>query len=98
MEVAAKRVGINKRTLYRNFGNLCIQISNQYKHYLEERKHQRIVELKDLLEKTFINLYQQGIYPSRRKMEFFMNKQGVLKERILQKHWQDLFIKHKVNL
>ncbi|WNF22483.1 TniQ family protein [Mesobacillus jeotgali] len=98
MEVAAKRVGINKRTLYRNFGNLCIQISNQYKHYLEERKHQRIVELKDLLEKTFINLYQQGIYPSRRKMEFFMNKQGVLKERILQKHWQDLFIKHKVKL
>ncbi|AST93230.1 hypothetical protein BC6307_19190 [Sutcliffiella cohnii] len=96
MAAAAKKVGVNKRTLYRNFRGLCIQISKQYKQYIEEKKHQRIVKLKELLEETFINLHQHGIYPSGGKMEFHMNKPGVLKERVLQKHWQNLLMKHKV--
>jgi hypothetical protein len=93
MEAAAKRIGVNKRTLYRNFRELCIQISDQYKQYLEERKCQRILDLKVLIEETFINLYQLGIYPSRRKIELYMNRPGVLKERVLQNHWKNLLSK-----
>lgn len=90
MEAASKKVGINKRTLYRKFRHLCVQISNHYKQYLEERKLQRILCLKIQVEATFTNLYMQGIYPSRRKIEFVMNKPGVLKERELQSHWKGL--------
>ncbi|MRH42087.1 hypothetical protein GH741_05285 [Aquibacillus halophilus] len=93
MSEAAEKIGVNKRTLYRNFRDLCIQISQKHKEYLGERKLQRIMDLKALIENSFIGLCEQRIYPSRRKMEHVMDKPGVLKERELQHHWKGLLIK-----
>jgi transcriptional regulator with XRE-family HTH domain len=90
MAAAAEKIGVSKRMLYRNFRALCMRISNRYKHYIEKRKTQRITELKSKIEESFLVLYMQGIYPSRRKMEYSINRPGLLKERELQLYWKGL--------
>jgi hypothetical protein len=89
---AAEKIGVNKRTLYRNHRYYCVLISNNYKQYLEERKKRRIDNLKKDIEQAFIDLCKQGIYPSRRKMEGYIGKPGVLKERELQQYWKTLLL------
>jgi hypothetical protein len=90
MAEAAEKIGVNKRTLYRNHRDYCVLISNNYKQYLEERKKKRIDTLKKEVEHAFISLHKEGIYPSRRKMEGYLGKPGVLKEREVQLHWKEL--------
>ncbi len=97
MAATAEKIGVSKRMLYRNYRNLCVRISNRYKQYIEKKKTQRIIELKNKINETFKFLLKQGIYPSRRKMENSMNKPGVLKERELQIYWKDLLIRNDLS-
>jgi hypothetical protein len=90
MGAAAIHIGHDKRVLYKNFPDLCKQLSKRYKEFVVNRSTQRIEMLKEEINKAFISLTNQGIYPSRRKMEQTVNKKGVLKEKVLQDYWKNL--------
>jgi hypothetical protein len=92
MNSVAKILGRDRRVLYRNFPDLCKQISKQYNDYIKERSEQRIDRLKEQIKTAFNQLTSKGIYPSRRKIEEKVNKIGVLKERVLQDYWKVLLI------
>ncbi|MFC0416993.1 TniQ family protein [Cytobacillus solani] len=90
MNIAAKKIGHDKRVLYKNFPDYCKQISKKYNDFVKEKSRQRIEMLKEEIKKSFISLKNEGIYPSRRKIEEKVNKRGVLKEKILQEYWKYL--------
>lgn len=90
----AEKIGVNKRTLYRNHRHYCVLISNNFKQYLEGRKQLRIDNLKKEIDHAFISLRNEGIYPSRRKIEGYLGRTGVLKERELQRHWKELLFEN----
>lgn len=90
MSAAASQIGHDKRVLYRNFPEHCKQISKRYKEFEVNRSNQRIENLKREINNAFISLTDQGIYPSRRKMEQKVNKKGLLKEKVLQDYWKSL--------
>lgn len=92
MNSVAKIVGRDRRVLYRNFPDLCKQISKRYNYYINERSMQRIKSLKEQIKLAFNELRNEGIYPSRRKIEQKVNKIGVLKEKVLQDYWKVLLI------
>lgn len=90
MSAAAIHIGHDKRVLYKNFPDLCKQLSKRYKEFVVNRSNQRIETLKEEINNAFISLTNQGIYPSRRKMELTVNKKGLLKEKVLQDYWKNL--------
>jgi len=92
MNSVAKVIGRDKRVLYRNFPDLCKQISRRYYDYIKEKSELRIKKLKEQIKLAFNELENEGLYPSRRKIEEKVNKIGVLKEKVLQDYWKFLLV------
>src|SRR5690625_1051381 len=92
MNSVAKVIGRDKRVLYRNFPDLCKQISRRYYDYTKEKSELRIKRLKEQIKLAFNELKCEGLYPSRRKIEEKINKNGVLKEKVLQDYWKFLLV------
>ncbi len=92
MNSVAKVIGRDKRVLYRNFPDLCKQISRRYYDYIKEKSELRIKRLKEQINLAFNELKNEGLYPSRRKIEDKINKNGVLKEKVLQDYWKFLLV------
>ncbi|MGG0720137.1 TniQ family protein [Robertmurraya massiliosenegalensis] len=93
MSAAANKIGHDKRVLYRNFPDLCKQISKRYREFVDLKSNQRVEMLKVEINKAFISLINEEIYPSRRKIEQRVNKKGLLKEKVLQEYWKSLLAK-----
>src|SRR5699024_3282413 len=92
MNTVAQIIGRAKRVLYRDLQDLCKQISRRYYDYGEERSELRIKRLKEQIKLAFNELKNEGLYPSRRKIEEKVNKIGVLKEKVLQDYWKLLLV------
>lgn len=92
MNSVAKVIDRDKRVLYRNFPDLCKQISRKYYDYIKEKSELRIKRLKEQINLAFNELENEGLYPSRRKIEDKINKNGVLKEKVLQDYWKLLLV------
>lgn len=90
MTLVAEKIGRNKRVLYQNFPVLCKEISSKYSEYLKYQSDQRIKQLKLEIRQVFDLLIEEGVYPSRRKMEKKLNRKGVLREKVLQDYWKSL--------
>lgn len=90
MNSVARVIGRDRRVLYRNFPDLCKQISKRYYNYMKEKSELRIIKLKEQIRLGFNELENEGLYPSRRKIEHKINKNGVLKEKVLQDYWKVL--------
>ncbi|MGA3602979.1 TniQ family protein [Lysinibacillus agricola] len=90
MTAAAKIIGRDKRVLYSNFPDYCKGISKRYSEYIEEKSSHRIQLLKEEINSAFYSLINKGINPSSGKIEKYLNKNGLLREKILQDHWRGL--------
>ncbi|MEQ2528858.1 TniQ family protein [Bacillaceae bacterium CLA-AA-H227] len=96
MSAVSKRVGHDKRILYKHYPESCKLISKRYSEFLKYKSNNRIETLKEEIEKVFESLINEGIYPSRRKIEAALNRTSVLKEKKLQDHWRELLIKYNL--
>lgn len=94
MSSAANQIGHDKRVLYRNFPDQCKQISARYREFVVNKSNQRIETIKEEINNAFLFLTKEGVYPSRRKMEQTVNKNGLLKEKVLQDYWKTLLTKN----
>lgn len=90
MSEVAKKIGVNKRLLYKYFPEICHEIAARNKDYLTKRKEQRINEAILKVEAAVEDLFKQGVYPSRRKVEAYLNQPAILRERVVQDSWKSL--------
>lgn len=90
MNVLAKQLGYSKRTLYKHFPNLCKAISAKNAGVIKEKTTQVYVSNCLLIYQHVESLMQQGIYPSRRRIEEMANKPGLLKGKKLRDYFKEL--------
>lgn len=90
MTEAAKIIGRDRRVLYSHFPDYCKQISKRYSNFIEEKSSHRIQLLKEEINNAFYSLINNKIYPSSGKIEKYLNKNGLLREKVLQDYWRGL--------
>jgi len=90
MNVLAKQLGYSKRTLYKHFPNLCKAISAKNTSVIKEKTTQVYVSNCLVIDQHVESLIQQGVYPSRRRIEEMANKPGLLKDKKLRDYFKEL--------
>lgn len=90
MNVLAKQLGYSKRTLYKHFPNLCKAISAKNAGVIKEKATQVYVSNCLVIDQHVKSLMQQGVYPSRRRIEEMANKPGLLKDKKLRDYFKEL--------
>ncbi|MEK4745081.1 MULTISPECIES: TniQ family protein [unclassified Bacillus (in: firmicutes)] len=90
MNVLAKQLGYSKRTLYNHFPNLCKAISAKNASVIKEKTTQIYVGNCLMINQNVKSLIQQGVYPSRRRIEEMANKPGLLKDKKLRDYFNEL--------
>ncbi|MEH7387805.1 TniQ family protein [Bacillus sp. JJ1521] len=85
----AMLIGCDRKLLSNMYIVECNQIKENYNSFLLTKKEQRISEKNKQLNETFNLLVNQGVYPSRRKLEEQLGI-GFLKEKALQEKWNEL--------
>lgn len=90
MNELAKQLGYSKRTLYKHFPNLCKVISTKNANVIKAKTNQVYVSNCLIIYQHVENLMQQGVYPSRRRIEEMANKPGLLKDKKLRDYFKEL--------
>ncbi|HDR7617091.1 TPA: TniQ family protein [Bacillus mycoides] len=90
MNVLAKQLGYSKRTLYKHFPNLCKAISAKNTSVIKEKITQVYVSNCLIINQNVQSLIQQGVYPSRRRIEKMANNPGLLKDKKLRDYFKEL--------
>ncbi|HDR4858693.1 hypothetical protein FC683_03345 [Bacillus cereus] len=90
MNVLAKQLGYSKRTLYKHFPDLCKAISAKNTGVIKEKATQVYVSNCLVIDQHVESLMQQGVYPSRRRIEEMANKPGLLKDKKLRNYFKEL--------
>ncbi|MEK5441209.1 TniQ family protein [Fredinandcohnia sp. FSL W7-1320] len=80
-------IGCDRRLLYKNSPELSKIISQKYLDYISERSKERIENAKKRVVEAVNTLNSKGIYPSRRKVEDFLEMPGVIKEEAVRITW-----------
>lgn len=88
----AQQLGVSKRVLYNHFPELCRSITTRYIDYLEESKKLRIIQDSIEVKNIIMELYDEGIYPSRRAVERIASKPAILREKKIQEAWNNTLI------
>ncbi|OPD43728.1 hypothetical protein BVG00_21560 [Bacillus cereus] len=83
----SKILGYDRRVLTSNFPEICKLIVNQHKEYCIQQKHNRNLKLIGDVDKAITYLQENEVYPSRREVEKFLNKPGLLHERGIREEW-----------
>ncbi|HHP5737725.1 TniQ family protein [Bacillus paranthracis] len=90
MNELAKQLGYSKRTLYKHFPNLCKAISAKNTSVIQEKTTQVYLSNCLIINQNVESLIQQGVYPSRRRIEEMANKSGLLKDKKLRDYFKEL--------
>lgn len=88
MNEVARRLHYDKRILYKHFPELCKEISQKHLNFIQECRDQRIKEACIRVNEATIQLYNRGIYPSRRRVEGLLQTE-ILREKPLQDAWRE---------
>ncbi|WP_144561374.1 TniQ family protein [Bacillus mycoides] len=83
----SKILGYDRKVLTSNFPEICRLIVKQNKEYCIQQKDNRYLELIGSMDKVVNHLYKNEIYPSRRKIENFLGKPGLLHEKQIREAW-----------
>jgi len=86
---AAQRLGINRRILYNWFPDLCKQASKNYRDYLRKKSMERKETIYNNVEMAAEELINNGIFPSRRRLEALLPNQVIVKEQAVREAWED---------
>ena len=75
----ARRLGCNRRMLYKHFPDLCSSISNIYKNYLKQTYEENLAYYSQQVQHIVVALYTEGKYPSESRVAAQMTKPGFLR-------------------
>lgn len=80
MEEIARRIKVPKRTLYRNFPDLCKSLSNRYMEEIKNRSLARRELVESLIEKAVIELKEINLFPTQKRIEKHLSANSILRE------------------
>lgn len=81
MEEAARIVGVERRTLYKKFKEVCNAISKRYTEYQRAKIEGERQRLKEEITEACLRLREQGFYPSKRRIAEYLGKPGYANRR-----------------
>ncbi|MGN4719368.1 TniQ family protein [Bacillus cereus group sp. MYBK226-2] len=84
-----KRIGYDRKLLYKYCPEQCKQIVENYKKYYQNQSVKRKKMLTSQVKVAVEELKKAGIYPSRRKVERYLEKSAVLREKYIQQVWKE---------
>ncbi|MEH2315238.1 MAG: TniQ family protein [Nostoc sp.] len=79
--VIAKRIGIWRKTLYKEFPDLCEKISEQHSCYIKLRQLERIEKIKQEVRQAVLKLHNKGIKPHSRYVSELLIKPGLMHDK-----------------
>ncbi len=95
VRAVAKSLLCDKRLLYKHCSSLCKAVSEKHTAYVQECRSKRIneacVKVKDVTE----DLLNQGVYPSRRRVEKILGSRLIMREKSVQTTWHDTLKKRE---
>ncbi len=84
--------------LTKYFPDLCRAISARYLHYQAKKGAERLKTRCEQVQQAVNSLHAQGYYPSQRRVEAFLRKPGLCREKIISAAWkkalQELGLSH----
>ncbi len=86
LSCVAKKVGYDRRLLYKYLPDTCKAISFKYMNQQKLCKKMRVKSLSESVKGTAIKLFEKGIYPSTRQVESHIGS-GVLRELDIHQAW-----------
>jgi hypothetical protein len=81
LSAVARQLGYHRRTLTKNFPELCKQISENYLEYKKSQRIQRIKECCLEVEQAVVKLNSESIYPSEANVSKILSRPGNLREK-----------------
>ncbi|MCZ8494038.1 TniQ family protein [Priestia megaterium] len=94
----SKEIGYDRKVLYKHFPKECERIVERFYKYQEYRVNLRRIELSQQVKQAIYKLKSEDIYPSRRKVEEFLGKPGLLREQSIKLLWKAEVHKQGVNI
>lgn len=79
MEEVAASLGYNRRTIFRNFPDLCRAVSAKYRIYAKVCHTEKMQQSCREVQQIVINLHNQGEYPSEARVSKIMTHPGYLR-------------------
>lgn len=92
----ANIIGCDRKLLYKADVNTCKKISKKYLDYINKRAKVRIESNKIQVIKAVNILINEGVYPSRRKIEEYLNMPGLIKEEAIRIVWKQEIDKWRI--
>lgn len=81
MTEVARRVGHNRRVIYRHFPNLCQAISAQYVKYKFEARENRIRQCCEEVRHAVQKLYDEGVHPTEARVSALLAQPGCFRDK-----------------
>ena len=75
---AAEKIGVNRRTLSRNFGNIAKKMTQRFREYKHSESLRKFSDRCDLYRNSAERLLQQGIRPTRRLVGLEIKGKGIV--------------------
>jgi transcriptional regulator with XRE-family HTH domain len=75
----SRKLGCNRRILYKYFPDLCSAIATIYKNYLQKSCQENLVSCCSQVEQIVAQLHSQGQYPSESRVAQLMDKPNFLR-------------------
>jgi hypothetical protein len=76
---ASRRLGCNRRILYKYFPDLCSAIASVYKNYLQQSCKDNLASCCHQVQQIVAQLYREGLYPSESQVAQLMDKPNFLR-------------------
>jgi hypothetical protein len=75
----SRKLGCNRRILYKYFPDLCSAIASVYKNYLQQSCEENLVFCCHQVQQIVAQLYKEGQYPSESRVAKLMDKPNFLR-------------------
>jgi len=76
--MAATRIGVNRRTLFKHFGDLAKEMTRRFQSYKHREKLRKFEARCQLFRRSAEGLLQQGIRPTRRLVGLDIKGRGIV--------------------
>ncbi|MBE7096921.1 TniQ family protein [Bacillus cereus] len=84
----SREIGYDRKILYKHFPEECEKIVDRFNEHQNCQVNLRKKELSKQVRQAIYKLQSEGIYPSRRKVEGFLEKPGLLREQSIKLVWK----------
>jgi len=88
MTEVARELGYSKYLLCRHYPELCLAISENHRRFKRVCKENKLQNICERVKEAIVMLSASGIYPSRAKVEDYLQKPGIFFDKTVRNTWR----------